>query len=269
MSALAIVGGSGFGALPGLQVLRNEHAETRYGLTSAPLVEGVLGGLSVWFLARHGPEHHLAPHRVNYRANIAALAECGCSSIVALGAVGGIHPACAPGSLCIPDQLIDYTSGRAHTYFDDEADGVTHVDFTVPYSESLRSELLSAARSVDVILRDGGTYGVTQGPRLETAAEIRRLARDGCDMVGMTAMPEAALARELGLDYATLAFVVNWCAGLSEEPITIASIQAQIDHCATKVEFVLTALARQRAAVCADTGAHGAKLNQERPTENR
>jgi 5'-methylthioadenosine phosphorylase/5'-methylthioinosine phosphorylase len=257
MSALAIIGGSGFGALPGLEVRRSDCVETRYGMTSAPLVEGVLGGLPVWFLARHGTEHHLAPHRVNYRANIEALADCGCSSVVALGAVGGIHPACAPGSLCLPDQLIDYTSGRAHSFFDDEAAGVKHVDFTVPYSNSLRRELLEAARSVGVVLRDGGTYGVTQGPRLETAAEIRRLAKDGCDMVGMTAMPEAGLARERGLDYATLAFVVNWCAGLSDEPITIASIRAQIEHCATKVEVVLTALARLRATACVDSGASG------------
>lgn len=247
MSALAIIGGSGFGMLPGLEVRRNAPVETRYGTTSAPLLEGLLAGLPVWFLARHGPEHHLAPHRVNYRANIEALAERGCAAVVALGAVGGIHPACAPGALCVPDQLIDYTWGRAHSFFDDAADGVTHVDFTAPYSESLRRELLAAAQSCDVGLRDGGTYGVTQGPRLETAAEIRRLARDGCDMVGMTAMPEAALARERGLDYATLAFVVNWCAGLSDEPITIATIREQIEHCATKVEAVLTALARRRA----------------------
>lgn len=248
MSALAIIGGSGFTALPGLTVEERRPVETRYGLTSAPLVSGRLGVLPVWFLARHGPDHQLAPHRVNYRANIQALADVGCSSIVALAAVGGIHPACAPGSLCVPDQLVDYTSGRAHSFFDGEADGVVHVDFTEPYSEPLRLELLSAAEAVGVGLRNGGTYGVSQGPRLETAAEIRRKARDGCDMVGMTAMPEAALARERGIGYATLAFVVNWCAGLTEEAITIDSINAEIERCADKVQAVLKALAHQRAA---------------------
>jgi 5'-methylthioadenosine phosphorylase/5'-methylthioinosine phosphorylase len=247
MSTLAIIGGSGFRALPGLEVRAHHQAETRYGVTSAPLIEGVLAGLSIWFLARHGAEHQVPPHRINYRANIQALADAGCSSIVALGAVGGIHAAYGPGVLCVPHQLIDYSYGREHSFFDGDANGVEHVDFTAPYSEPLRQELIAAARANGQALRPAGTYGVTQGPRLETAAEIRRLARDGCDLVGMTAMPEAALARERAMDYATLAFVVNWAAGLGDQALTMDAINAQITRCADEVGQLLTALAAQRA----------------------
>ncbi len=246
MSALAIIGGSGFDVFPDLEVQERKLVETRYGTTSAPLVHGLLNGRPLWFLARHGPEHRLAPHRINYRANIQALADAGCTAIVALGAVGGIHPSCSPGALCVPDQLIDYTHGRAHSFFDDEADGVQHVDFTEPYDESLRQALLAAAAEAGIALRDGGTYGVSQGPRLETAAEIRRMAHDGCDLVGMTAMPEAALARERDLGYATLAFVVNWGAGLSDEAITMAAINAQIERCTDAIGRLLALLAERR-----------------------
>lgn len=246
MSALAIIGGSGFGAFPGLEVLEHKPVETRYGTTSAPLVQGLLNGQPLWFLARHGPEHRLPPHRINYRANIQALADAGCTSIIALGAVGGIHPSCPPGALCIPDQLIDYTHGRLHSFFDNEADGVEHVDFTQPYDESLRQALLAAAADAGIALREGGTYGVTQGPRLETAAEIRRMARDGCDLVGMTAMPEAALARERMLSYATLAFVVNWGAGLSDDAITMAAIHAQIERCTDTIGRLLRVFVERR-----------------------
>lgn len=248
MSALAIIGGSGFRTLPDFEERRRHQVETRYGTTSAPLVEGVMGDLPVWFLARHGAAHQVPPHRINYRANIQALADAGCTAIIALGAVGGLHPTCAPGTLCVPDQLIDYTDGRAQTFFDGEADGVEHIDFTAPYSEALRRELCAAARASEQALRDGGTYGVTQGPRLETAAEIRRLVRDGCDLVGMTAMPEAALARERGLDYATLAFVVNWGAGLSEQPLTMELINAHIAQCGEAIRQLLHAVVTNRAA---------------------
>lgn len=248
MSAFAIIGGSGFGAFPGLEIQECQSVETRYGTTSAPLVRGLLNGQPVCFLARHGPDHRLAPHRINYRANIQALADSGCSVVVALGAVGGIHPACSPGTLCVPDQLIDYSYGRPHSFYDDEAAGVCHVDFTEPYSQALRQQLLTAAGRAGIVLRDGGTYGVSQGPRLETAAEVGRMARDGCDLVGMTAMPEAALARERDLDYATLAFVVNWGAGLSDEAITMDAINGQIERCADDIGRLLTVFAEQRAA---------------------
>jgi 5'-methylthioadenosine phosphorylase/5'-methylthioinosine phosphorylase len=248
MSLLAIIGGSGFSTIPGLEVHDRQSVETRYGITSAPLVYGRVNGEPVCFLARHGPEHQLPPHRINYRANIQALADAGCSSVVALGAVGGIHPACSPGTLCVPDQIIDYTYGRPHSFFDDGPEGVRHVDFTEPYSQALRQQLLTAAAAAGIVLRDGGTYAVSQGPRLETAAEVRRMARDGCDLVGMTAMPEAALARERDLGYATLAFVVNWGAGLSDEAITMDVINAQIERCSDDIGRLLAAFAEQRAA---------------------
>lgn len=248
MSALAIIGGSGFSAFPGLEAFDRQPIETRYGETSAPLVRGHLNGESVCFLARHGAGHRLPPHRVNYRANIQALFDAGCSSVVALGAVGGVHPEYSPGTLCVPDQIVDYTYGRAHSFFDDESDGVRHIDFTEPYSPALRQQLLAAAAAAGIPLRDGGTYAVSQGPRLETAAEVRRMARDGCDLVGMTAMPEAALARERDLAYATLAFVVNWGAGLSDEAITMDAINAQIERCADDIGRLLAAFAGRRAA---------------------
>lgn len=252
MSALAIIGGSGFSRFPGLEVKSSRPVETRFGVTSAPLVEGVLEGQPIWFLARHGAEHGTPPHRINYRANLRALADVGCCAIVGLGAVGGIHAACAPGALCVPDQLIDYSHGRAHTFFDGgDEEPVVHIDFTQPFAESLRQALARAAAATGLVLQQGGTYGVTQGPRLETAAEIRRMARDGCDIVGMTAMPEAALARELHIDYATLAFVVNWAPGLSHEPITMDSINAQIGRCADDIRRLLAVLAEQRATSAA------------------
>ncbi len=247
MSVLAIIGGSGFGDFPGLEVRSSQPVETRFGTTSAPLVEGDLGGHPIWFLARHGVGHRVPPHQINYRANIQALADAGCTAIVGLGAVGGIHAAYGPGTLCVPDQLIDYSYGRAHSFFDGGDQGVEHVDFTQPFAESMRRALLGAASAAEIPLYDGGTYGVSQGPRLETAAEIRRMARDGCDLVGMTAMPEAALARELGIDYATLAFVVNWGAGRSDESITMDAINAQIGRCADDICSLLAVLAEQRA----------------------
>ncbi len=250
MSVLAIIGGSGFNDFPGLELRSSRPVETPFGTTSAPMVEGVLGGQPIRFLARHGVGHRLAPHQINYRANIRALADAGCSAIVALGAVGGIHAAYAPGTLCVPDQLIDYSWGRQHSFFGGGGEeAVAHVDFSQPFAEPMRRALLSAASTAGIAVHDGGTYGVTQGPRLETAAEIRRMARDGCDLVGMTAMPEAALARELGIDYATLAFVVNWAPGVSDESITMDAINAQIERCADDIRRLLTVLAEQRSTV--------------------
>jgi 5'-methylthioadenosine phosphorylase/5'-methylthioinosine phosphorylase len=246
MSRLAIIGGSGFGTLPGLEIRAQRRAETIYGATSAPVIEGRLSGLDLCFLARHGPEHSLPPHLINYRANIRALADLGVEAVVALGAVGGIGPHCPPGTLCVPDQLVDYTHGRAHTFFEGAESGVHHVDFTEPYARSLRHALLKAAAEAAVDVNAHGTYAVTQGPRLETAAEIRRLQRDGCELVGMTAMPEAALAREAGIRYASLAFVVNWAAGVGDSPgpITMDAIHDQIDACAARIARVLAVLAQ-------------------------
>jgi 5'-methylthioinosine phosphorylase len=243
LQQLGIIGGSGLTQLPDLALERRQSTTTPYGDPSAPLSIGSLGGTEVLFLPRHGAEHEIPPHRVNYRANLWALREAGAGRIVGVAAVGGITPPMSPGTLCVPDQIIDYTWGRAHTLFEGDAGGVSHVDFTEPYCAGLRRDLLSAATVAGVPVHDGGTYGATQGPRLESAAEISRLERDGCDLVGMTGMPETSLARELGLCYACLALNVNWAAGKSDGPITLAEIERNLHGGMGTARRVLAALA--------------------------
>lgn len=213
MTMAGIIGGTGMTELAGLDIERRQEVATPWGEPSSPLVFGRFAGVPVVFLARHGLEHSIPPHLVNYRANCWALRDAGVRRVVAVNAVGGISGDCTPGSLVIPDQLIDFTYGREHTYCDGSTVPLSHVDFTEPYSAELREWLLWAGTAAGLEPRDGGIYAATQGPRLETAAEIDRLERHGCDIVGMTGMPEAALARELGLDYACCAVVVNWAAG--------------------------------------------------------
>ena len=210
---LAIIGGSGLARLPDLVITHRQIVRTPYGEPSGALTFGNLAGQGVVFLARHGYSHTLAPHEINYRANIWALARQNVSGIVGVGSVGGISAAMQPGMVAVPDQLLDYTWGRAHTFFEGDDVPVVHVDFTWPYDAGLRRRLLDAAAACGVPLADGGVYACVQGPRLDTAAEIRRLERDGADMLGMTGMPEAVLAREQGIPYASLCPVVNWAAG--------------------------------------------------------
>ena len=210
---LAIIGGSGFTGLPDLEAVRQQVVRTPYGEPSGALTFGRLRGREVLFLARHGPGHAIPPHEVNYRANLWALQAQKVTDVIAVASVGGIRADLEPGALAVPDQIIDYTHGRASTFFHGADRPVTHIDFTRPYCESLRRRLLAAAAAAGEKIAAGGTYAATQGPRLETAAEINRLERDGADMVGMTGMPEAALARELGLCYAAIAVVVNQAAG--------------------------------------------------------
>jgi 5'-deoxy-5'-methylthioadenosine phosphorylase len=242
MQSLGIIGGSGLTRLKALQVERQEIVVTPYGEPSAPLTFGHFDGGPVVFLPRHGGAHTIPPHRVNYRANLWALKSAGVERIIGMAAVGGIT--LPPGALCVPDQLIDYTWGREHTLFEADLSSVTHIDFTEPYCQDLRQDLLDAGTRAGVALADGGTYGATQGPRLESAAEIRRLERDGCDMVGMTGMPEASLARELGLCYASLALSVNWAAGKSEGPITMAEIEQHLETGMAEARKVLATVAR-------------------------
>ncbi|HFC54100.1 MAG TPA: S-methyl-5'-thioinosine phosphorylase [Gammaproteobacteria bacterium] len=222
MSETAIIGGTGLTSLNGLEIVRREVVNTPYGEPSGPLVHGRLQGHGVVFLPRHGSGHTIPPHRINYRANIWALHSIGVRSVIAVNAVGGIDDSLTPGCLVFPDQIIDYTWSRINTFFEDGLSSVVHVDFTRPYSEELRSLLIEAARVAGLHTVNSGTYGATQGPRLETAAEIDRLERDGCHMVGMTGMPEAALARELGLSYAACAVVANMAAGRGREGETIS-----------------------------------------------
>lgn len=242
MGLLGIIGGTGLDRLESLTQRREETVETPYGPPSAPLVHGCLGAGRFVFLPRHGPEHAVAPHQINYRANLWALREAGVDAVVAVAAVGAIADPPAPGDLAIPDQLIDYTFGRPSTFFEGDAP-VEHIDLTWPYTPALRERLLAAAHTAGAAVTDGGCYGATQGPRLETAAEVRRLERDGCTLVGMTGMPEAALARELGLGYACCAVVANRAAGKGDGTITMEEIRGHLDRGMTQVRGVLAALA--------------------------
>lgn len=239
MGQLAIIGGSGFAAMPELLITERRDVTTRWGDPSAALIHGKLAGQDVIFLPRHGVGHHLPPHRINYRANIQALSDAGVDRVIGLAAVGGIAAHCAPRELCIADNLIDYTHGRDGTFYDGAGGEVVHADLSWPFSLRLRQWLLRAARDANIQVHDGGIYAVTQGPRLETAAEVARLERDGCDMVGMTAMPEAALARERRIDYVTLAFVVNRAAGKSDSEIGMDEINANLSRCTQTVMRLL------------------------------
>jgi 5'-methylthioinosine phosphorylase len=230
MTHTAIIGGTGLAWLPEFEVSRREKSHTAWGAPSSDLIHGKLHGADIVFLARHGEKHTLPPHRINYRANIGALKDAGVSVIIAAAAVGGIRADLGPAKIAIPSQIIDYSHGRAATFFEDELDPVTHIDFTHPYSPGLRQRLLDAGFRAGLRVVDGGVYACTQGPRLETPAEIVRIERDGGDMVGMTGMPEAALAREMGMDYACCAIVANWAAGKTREEISMAEIERNLLH---------------------------------------
>jgi len=225
MNHLAIIGGTGLTQLGGLTISNRETLATPYGAASAEFVTGELFGKGVVFLARHGNPHRIPPHKINYCANIWGLKQLGVERIIAVAAVGGITNSMAPGHIAIPDQIIDYSYGRKHTFFGDDNFPLTHIDFSFPYHTKLRAELIAAARQVGLPVSETATYGCTQGPRLETIAEIKRMEQDGCDLVGMTGMPEAALARELGIEYASLSVIANWAAGKTEGEISMAEIE--------------------------------------------
>lgn len=235
---LAVIGGTGVYALGELDDVHSVQPDTRYGAPSGPIRIGGFHGHRVAFLARHGEGHSLPPHRINYRANLAALQAIGARRVLALNTVGGIGAAFGPGVLACPDQLIDYTWGRIATLCEEAGSEVLHVDFGDPYTPALRAQVLAAARQAQVAVVDAGCYGATQGPRLETRAEIARMRRDGCDVVGMTGMPEAGLARELGLEYASLCIVANWAAGAGPDPDEIISVQDVLDNVARAMHGV-------------------------------
>jgi 5'-methylthioinosine phosphorylase len=247
VTLLAIIGGSGLSGLANLEVTRRQVLRTPYGEPSGPLTFGDIGGRPVAFLARHGYGHTIAPHEVNYCANMWALKEQGITTVVSVASVGSIEKSYGPGSLVLPDQIIDYTWGRRSTFFEGAGAKVTHIDFTEPYTPALREKILLAARACGEKIADGAVYAATQGPRLETAAEINRLERDGAGLVGMTAMPEAALARELGLEYATIAVVANFAAGRGDSVhgISMEKIGIVLEEAMGKVRRIIERLAQQ------------------------
>lgn len=226
---LAIIGGTGLTQIEELTIIGQERVSTPFGEPSAPYLIGELNGKKLVFLARHGNPHRIPPHKINYRANIWGLKQLGVTGIIGVAAVGGIGANMAPAVIAIPNQLIDYSYGREHTFFADDLEHVTHIDFTEPYSPALRTRIIQAAQQAQIALSTSGTYGCTQGPRLETITEIKRMANDGCDLVGMTGMPEASLARELGLAYANISVVANWAAGVVEGEITMAEIEKNLE----------------------------------------
>jgi 5'-methylthioadenosine phosphorylase len=238
---LAIIGGSGLTQLANLEVTRRKVARTPYGEPSGPLTFGRILDCDLVFLARHGYGHTIAPHEVNYRANLWALKDAGVDRVVSVASVGSIRKDLKPGSLVVPHQIVDYTWGRRSTFFEGAGTPVNHIDFTEPYTESLRKVLLQAAADAKEKVFDGSVYAATQGPRLETAAEIDRLERDGAELVGMTGMPEAVLAREVSLEYAAIAVVANYAAGRADSAhaIPLDKIGAILDEAMGRVRRIL------------------------------
>lgn len=241
---LAIIGGSGLTKLANLEIGRRKVARTPYGDPSGPVTLGRIGGSEVLFLARHGYGHTIAPHEVNYRANLWALKHAGADEAVSVASVGGIRNDLWPGTLLLPHQIIDYTWGRPATFFEGPGAPVSHIDFTEPYSRQMRERVLKAAAAAGERITDGAVYAATQGPRLETAAEINRLERDGADVVGMTGMPEAALAREIGLEYAAIAVVANYAAGRgdSQRAVPLERIEIVLDEAMGRVRRIIEKL---------------------------
>jgi 5'-methylthioinosine phosphorylase len=237
MKSLGLIGGTGLDRWG--EAVRYHAVDTEHGAPSAEVAEFGAGRVRLYFLPRHGVRHQFPPHAINYRANVDALRQLEVDGIIAVNAVGGIGAGMGPGRLAVPDQLIDYTWGRAHSYSMDEGGALQHVEFGEPFSTRLRRGLLLAADRAGVDVHDGGCVGVCQGPRLETAAEVSRLAIDGCDLVGMTTMPEAALAREAKLDYACLCVSANWAAGLGDGPVSLQEIDAVLDASMATVRRLL------------------------------
>jgi 5'-deoxy-5'-methylthioadenosine phosphorylase len=241
-SKLGVIGGTGLTQLKGLEIIRREVVHTPYGEPSGAFNTGRFCGREIIFLARHGYSHRIPPHKVNYRANIWAFKHLGVEHVIAFAAVGGITKEMRPERIVVPDQIIDYTHSRPHTFFEQDLSRVTHIDFSNPYCAELRELILKAISDTSIDAITSGVYGATQGPRLETAAEIDKLERDGCNIVGMTGMPEAVLAKELGLCYSTIAVVANRAAGRGSGEITMKDIQETLEKGIQQGAKILEAL---------------------------
>jgi 5'-methylthioinosine phosphorylase len=250
---LAIIGGTGLASEDTFTLSEKKLVSTIYGEPSSALLFGELNSANdymqnqnvqnkenaIVFLSRHGFAHNIPPHKVNYRANIQALKDQGVTTIIAVNAVGGISEKMSPGTIVLPDQIVDYTYGREHTFFAENIEHVTHIDFTYPYNQQMIDKISLAANDIQIDIVKSATYACTQGPRLESIAEIRRLTNDGCDIVGMTAMPEAALAKEAEINYASISFVANWAAGISEAELSMEDIEAEIKQGMDKIKALL------------------------------
>ncbi|MDQ7089870.1 MAG: S-methyl-5'-thioinosine phosphorylase [Methylococcales bacterium] len=243
--SIGIIGGTGLADIKGLKIIAEKKLKTPFGSPSAHYIIGKLKEKKVIFLARHGNPHCIPPHKVNYRANIWGFQKLGVTHIIAITAVGGITKKMQPAHIVIPDQIIDYSYGREHTFFADDLDDVTHIDFTYPYTQKLRQRLITIAAEKKIAISSVATYGCTQGPRLESAAEIVRLEKDGCDIVGMTGMPEAGLARELNLPYVGISVVANWGAGKVAGEITMEEIHQHLNNGMGNVMQLLTAFIKK------------------------
>ena len=245
---LAIIGGSGLTQLSNLDVTHRLAVRTPYGEPSGALTFGRIAGADVVFLARHGYGHTIPPHEVNYRANIWALREQKVEGVISVASVGGIRADMTAGVIAVPHQIIDYTWGRKNTYFEGGEQAVTHIDFTEPYSAPLRRRILDAARDCGESVIEDAIYAACQGPRLETSAEVARLERDGADVVGMTGMPEASLARELELDYATIAVIANSAAGRADSlhGIRLEKIEQVLQESLARVRIIIETLVAKK-----------------------
>ena len=241
---IAIIGGSGLAELSELEVIDKKIIDTPWGRPSAPIIIGKLSSKDTVFLPRHGIDHKIPPHEINYQANIWALHKMNIDKIISINTVGGITKLMNPGCIVIPDQIIDYTYDRKNTFYTEEHKNVKHIDFTFPYSETLRNKLILGAEKIELNIQTKGTYAVTQGPRLETSAEIIKLERDGCNIVGMTGMPEAGLAKEIDIDYACCSLVVNWAAGKSNTPITMEIIEKNMESGIEQIKNLITEVIR-------------------------
>lgn len=243
MQRLGLIGGTGLDHWG--EAIQSHQLKGKYDQASAGFDEYHVGDLKLFFLPRHGSRHTIPPHAVNYQANMDGFAQLEVDAVIAVNAVGGISSDNSPGSLTVPDQLIDYTWGREHSYSLTSEDDLQHIEFAHPFAGQIRSQLITAASHANINVTDGGCLGVSQGPRLETAAEIRRFKNDGCDMIGMTSMPEAALARELKLDYASLCVNANWAAGLETTPVSMDAIDATLKNAMGNVRKLLMMLFRE------------------------
>ncbi len=242
MTKLAVIGGSGFYQLGIMEAPKEAIVETPYGEPSGKYLTGHIKNQPFVFLARHGEHHRIPPHKINYRANMWGLKQLEVETVIAIAAVGGITPEMKPGHIVIPDQIIDYSYGREHSYFSDDLDSVTHIDFSYPYHPASREKLIALLSELTMDFSHSATYGCTQGPRLETSAEIIRMEKDGCHIVGMTGMPEAALAKELGMNYIAIAVVANWAAGKSEFEISMEEIERNLKQGMINVSEVIAAI---------------------------